>query len=59
MKMYAGIDLHTTNLFVTLLDETGKVVEEKRLANDADKLLSLLLPYRDNMPLNRPTIGIG
>ena len=49
MKTYAGIDLHSTNLFVTLLDETGKVVEEKRLSNDADKLIHLLSPYRDTM----------
>jgi predicted NBD/HSP70 family sugar kinase len=47
--MYAGIDLHSTNLFVTLLDETGKVMEEKQLTNDADKLFSLLLPYREGV----------
>ena len=49
MKTYAGIDLHSTNLFVTLLDETGNVVEAKRLTNDTDKLLSLLSPYRETM----------
>ncbi len=31
MKLYAGIDLHSTNNYQVLLDETGKVIYDKRL----------------------------
>lgn len=34
MKLYAGIDLHSTNNYQVLIDETGKVVYDKRLPND-------------------------
>lgn len=34
MKLYGGNDLHSTNNYNVLLDETGKVVYNKRLPND-------------------------
>ncbi len=39
MKLYAGIDLHSTNNYQVLIDETGKVVYDKRLPNDIDLVL--------------------
>jgi transposase len=39
MKLYAGIDLHSTNNYQVLLDETGKVVYDKRLPNDINLVL--------------------
>jgi transposase len=39
MKLYAGIDLHSTNNYQVLLDETGKVVYDKRLPNDIHLVL--------------------
>lgn len=47
MKLYAGIDLHSNNSYVVLLDENDKIVYQKRLRNDLDYLLEQLGPYQD------------
>src|SRR5437868_2054403 len=49
MKLYGGIDLHSNNSYVVLLDETDKVVYQKRLANDLEILLKELKPYQDRL----------
>jgi transposase len=46
MKLYGGIDLHSNNCVVVLLDEEDHVVYEKRLANDLGYLLLELAPYQ-------------
>jgi transposase len=46
---YSGIDLHSNNSVVTVIDETDKVVAEKRLPNDLTKILALLEPHRDEL----------
>ena len=39
MKLYAGIDLHSTNSFVVLLNELGDLKYKKRLPNDMCTIL--------------------
>ena len=46
MKLYGGIDLHSNNCVVVLLDEEDHVVYEKQLSNDLGYLLLELVPYR-------------
>lgn len=46
MKLYAGIDLHSNNSVIDLLDEKDKVIYDKRLPNDLPKILSELSPYQ-------------
>lgn len=46
---YSGIDLHSNNSVVTVIDETDKVVAEKRLPNDLTKILAFLEPHRDEL----------
>jgi transposase len=46
MKLYCGIDLHSNNSYVVLLDETGKVVYKKRLPNDLEGIKAELMPYQ-------------
>jgi hypothetical protein len=46
MKLYGGIDLHSNNCVVVVLDEEERVVYEKRLPNDLGYLLLELAPYR-------------
>ena len=46
MKLYGGIDLHSNNSVVALLDDEDQVVYRQRLANDAMVILSALAPYR-------------
>ncbi len=43
---YSGIDLHSNNSVVTVVDESDRVVAEKRLPNDLAKILAFLLPWR-------------
>jgi hypothetical protein len=43
---YSGIDLHSNNSVVTVIDETDRVVAEKRLPNDLTKILAFLAPWQ-------------
>ena len=47
MKLYGGIDLHSNNNVVALLDEEDRVVLRARLANEAAGVLAALAPYRE------------
>jgi len=46
MKLYAGIDLHSNNSVIDLLDEKDKVIYNKRLPNDLPTILSELSSYQ-------------
>ena len=46
MKLYGGIDLHSNNHVLVLIDEQDKIVYQKRLPNALDSTLSVLKPYR-------------
>ena len=45
MKLYGGIDLHSYNRVVALLDDQDQVVYHKRLGNDALGIPAALAPY--------------
>ena len=45
MKLYAGCDLHSTNNYSVVVDETGKVVKEKRLSNDLEQILQFFAGF--------------
>ena len=47
MKLYGGIDLHSTNSVVVVTDEQDTVVYRKRLPNDLETILGALEPYRE------------
>ena len=49
MKLYGGIDLHSTNSVLVLIDEEDRVVVEKRLRNDLAQILGELAPYRKKL----------
>ncbi|KVR38186.1 transposase [Burkholderia ubonensis] len=46
---YSGIDLHSNNSVVTVIDETDRVVAEKRLPNDLTKILTFLAPWQSEL----------
>ncbi len=46
MKLYAAFDLHSSNSYLTVIDEEGKKQLEKKLANDAKAILTTLSPFR-------------
>jgi len=49
MKLYGGIDLHSNNSVIHLIDENDKLVFKKRITNDLSVILSLLKPYAKNL----------
>jgi transposase len=49
MTHYCGIDLHSNNHVVVVIDEEDKRVFEKRLNNDLSLTLKALRPYRDTL----------
>nr|VFJ46163.1 MAG: Transposase [Candidatus Kentron sp. DK] len=49
MKLYGGIDLHSNNSVIALLDEKDRAVHQKRLANDLKLVLQTLAPYRESI----------
>jgi transposase len=49
MKLYGGIDLHSNNSVIALLDEEDKVVYRRRLPNDIELVLAELKPLGDDI----------
>ena len=49
MKLYGGIDLHSNNSVINLIDENSQVLVRKRVANSLDAIVMLLEPYRDDL----------
>ncbi|MBG6078037.1 IS110 family transposase [Polaromonas sp. CG_9.11] len=46
---YCGIDLHSNNSVVSVLDEQDHVVAEKRLPNDLEKIIGLVKPWQSEL----------
>src|ERR1700730_3994140 len=46
MKLCCGIDLHSNNHVITIIDEQDRRVYERRLPNDITMTLRVLEPYR-------------
>ena len=49
MKLYGGIDLHSNNSVINIIDEDAKVLLKKRVSNDLTKIKVLLEPYFDDL----------
>ncbi|MCG6937313.1 MAG: IS110 family transposase [Gammaproteobacteria bacterium] len=49
MKLYCGIDLHSNNSVVVILDEADKVIYQKKLNNDLFSILQQLSVYKNEI----------
>ncbi len=49
MKLYGGIDLHSNNSVIHLIDEQGNSVLKKRVTNDLTAIVMLLKPFLDSI----------
>lgn len=49
MRAYAGIDLHSSNNYVGVIDEQDRRLYKKRLPNDLDEILSVLAPFKKDL----------
>lgn len=46
MQLYCGIDLHSNNSVVSVINDQDKIIREKRLDNDLGEISDLLSPYQ-------------
>jgi len=46
---YSGIDLHSNNSVVVVMDDGGKVVYRRRLANELARIAAALAPYGEGL----------
>ncbi len=49
MKLYGGIDLHSNNSVIVLLDAEDKTMYQRRLGNDLQTILEALAPYQETL----------
>lgn len=49
MKAYAGIDLHSSNNYIGIIDENGKRLFNQRVANRMPDVLKALRPFKKSM----------
>ena len=49
MQLYCGIDLHSNNSLISLIDEHDQVIKEKRLDNDINIISSYLSPFQNDI----------
>ena len=49
MKICGGIDLHSTNSLIALLNSNGELVSQKRLDNNLQGIVEHLAPYQDSI----------
>lgn len=49
MTLYCGIDLHSNNHVVVVIDDNDKRLYERRLPNDLAVTLEVLQPFKDEL----------
>lgn len=49
MKLYGGIDLHSNNSVIVLINGESKEIARKRLPNDLNSILTFLKPYQTDI----------
>jgi len=49
MRVYVGMDLHSTNCYTAMLDEELTPLFSRKLANEPARILAALAPYRERV----------
>ncbi len=49
MKAYAGIDLHSSNNYIGIMDQDHKRLFGRRLPNSLGKILMVLEPFKSDL----------
>jgi len=49
MRLYAGIDLHSSNNYLGIIDEEDKRIYKQKLSNDLREVLSALEPFKEEI----------
>ena len=48
-KLMAGIDLHSNNIMIGIVDQDGKRVTHQKLDCDLKKVLAFVAPYKKEL----------
>ncbi len=56
-QLYAGIDLHSNNNYIGILDKEDTRIYHKRLPNQRDVILAELEPFKQDMASISSQIG--
>jgi hypothetical protein len=49
MNLYSGVDLHSTNSYVVIIDETGKRIFKEKLSNNIVAITEALSLYSGSL----------
>ncbi|HDH99024.1 MAG TPA: IS110 family transposase [Deltaproteobacteria bacterium] len=49
MKVYAGIDLHSSNNYIAIIGEEDQRLYQKRLPNRPERILEALEPFKESL----------
>lgn len=49
MKAYVGIDLHSSNCYIGIIDENNERLLGKRISNNSDEILKALAPFQKDV----------
>lgn len=49
MRLYVGMDLHSSNCYTGIIDENSKKLFGRKITNDQRKIISALSPYKENI----------
>ncbi len=49
MSLYCGIDLHSNNSVISMIDDTDRVISEKRVNNDLETITQHLKPFAQDL----------
>ena len=49
MTLYGGIDLHSNNVMISLINESDQLVSEKRLPNELETIQAHLAPFQSQL----------
>ncbi len=49
MRLYTAFDLHSNNSYLGIIDENGKRIFKRKLANDPESILDALKPYQEDV----------
>ena len=49
MKVYAGIDLHSSNNYIGIIDEQDRRLYQKRLPNNLENILMAMEPFKESL----------
>jgi transposase len=47
MELYTGLDLHSSNCYLGIIDDTGKKIFKQKLPNERERILEALKPYQN------------